>query len=114
MHTEGAWPVSAYPPEEEEDADEDTDDGNDGVNTLLPWTVRLPSLRRLSVWHCQRIGGDEVVQALRARVAFTDAVASAGKGATLESVTVVGCSEFGFQHAQALRDALGERLRTDG
>ena len=37
--------------------------------------------------------------------------AEEGRGETLESVAVVGCSEFLFQHGQALAQTLGNRLR---
>ena len=75
------------------------------------WTVRLPSLQKLGVWHCQRVTGDAIVQALKERMAFTDRAAEEGRGETLESVAVVGCSEFLFQHGQALAQTLGNRLR---
>ncbi|PIL22426.1 hypothetical protein GSI_15114 [Ganoderma sinense ZZ0214-1] len=75
------------------------------------WAVRLPSLQKLAVWHCQRVTGDAVVQAFRERVRFTDRAAAEGRGETLESVAVVGCSEFLFQHGQALAETLGDRLR---
>ncbi len=75
------------------------------------WAVRLPSLRKLAIWHCQRVSGDAVVQALRDRVTFTDRAAEEGRGDTMDSVAVVGCSEFQFQHVQALSPSLGERLR---
>ncbi|KAH9931670.1 uncharacterized protein BXZ73DRAFT_90097 [Epithele typhae] len=75
------------------------------------WTVRVPRLQRLEVWHCQRISGDAVVRALRARVAFTDLAAQEGWGNTLENITIVGCADFVFQHAEALEASLGQRLR---
>lgn len=75
------------------------------------WAVRLPSLAKLAVWHCQRVTGDAIVQAFRERVRFTDRAAEEGRGETLESVAVVGCSEFLFQHGQALVETLGDRLR---
>ena len=75
------------------------------------WAVRLPSLQKLAVWHCQRVTGDAVVQAFRERARFTDRAAEEGRGETLESVAVVGCSEFLFQHGQALAQTLGNRLR---
>ena len=75
------------------------------------WAVRLPSLSKLAIWHCQRLSGDAVVQALRERVAFTDRAAEEGRGDRMESVAVVGCSEFLFQHVQMLSESLGDRLR---
>ncbi|KAM5530578.1 hypothetical protein V8D89_015772, partial [Ganoderma adspersum] len=75
------------------------------------WAVRLPSLQKLAVWHCQRVTGDAVVQAFRERVRFTDKAAQEGRGETLDSVAVIGCSEFSFQHGQTLALTLGNRLR---
>ena len=86
-------------------------EAEDGEARRGAWAVRLPNLETLSIWHCQRISGDAVVNTLRDRVTFTDLAAAEGMGETLESVTVVGCSEFLFDHAQALSDSLGERLR---
>ncbi|KAH9847934.1 hypothetical protein C2E23DRAFT_846319 [Lenzites betulinus] len=75
------------------------------------WEVRLPSLTKLAIWHCQRVSGDALVQALRERVRFTDWAAEEGRMATVESVAIVGCSEFLHHHGQLLADTLGERLR---
>ncbi|KAI0766442.1 hypothetical protein BD413DRAFT_570971 [Trametes elegans] len=75
------------------------------------WAVRLPSLSKLAVWHCQRVSGDVLVQVLQERVRFTDAAAAEGRGETLESVAIVGCSEFLFHHGQELTQTLGERMR---
>lgn len=75
------------------------------------WAVRLPSLRNLAVCSCQRVSGNALVEALRERVAFTDRAAEEGRGETLESVAVVGCSDFLFQHGQALEEVFGERMK---
>ena len=90
------------------DSDSDPDSEEDFEDE---WAVRLPNLKRLAVWHCQRISGDVLVRALRRRVVFTDRAEEEGRGETLETVTVVGCSEVLFPHAQALSDVLGDRLR---
>ncbi|KAL1950678.1 hypothetical protein VTO73DRAFT_5802 [Trametes versicolor] len=75
------------------------------------WAVRLPSLTKLTIWHCQRLSGDALVQALQERVRLTDWAAEEGRGETMESVAIVGCSEFLQQHGQQLEGTLGERLR---
>ncbi|KAI0755091.1 hypothetical protein C8Q80DRAFT_1216842 [Daedaleopsis nitida] len=75
------------------------------------WAVRLPRLQKLAIWHCQRVSGDAMVQAMCDRVAFTDRVAEEGRGDTVECVAVVGCSEVLFNHIHALSEALGDRLR---
>ncbi|KAI0631954.1 hypothetical protein C8Q77DRAFT_1060219 [Trametes polyzona] len=83
----------------------------DGDDARGAWGVRLPALAKLAVWHCQRVSGDALVDALRERTRFTDLAAEEGRTATLESVAIVGCSEFRFEHAQRLAESLGERLR---
>ncbi|KAI0352576.1 hypothetical protein OH77DRAFT_1408824 [Trametes cingulata] len=75
------------------------------------WAVRLPSLTKLAIWHCQRVSGDALVEVLQERVRFTDRAAEEGRSDTMESVAIVGCSEFLFQHGQELGQTLGERLR---
>ncbi|KAI8994188.1 hypothetical protein BD414DRAFT_481694 [Trametes punicea] len=76
------------------------------------WAVRLPSLTKLEIWQCQRVSGDALVQALQERVRLTDWAAEEGRGQTMESVGIVGCSEFLVQHEQELSGILGGRLRT--
>ncbi|KAH9889771.1 hypothetical protein C8Q73DRAFT_705352 [Cubamyces lactineus] len=74
------------------------------------WAVRLPSLTKLAIWHCQRVTGEALVQALQERVRFTDWAAEEGRGDTMESVAIVGCSEFLIEHGQELSQTLGDRL----
>ncbi|KAI0648165.1 hypothetical protein C8Q79DRAFT_906047 [Trametes meyenii] len=75
------------------------------------WAVRLPSLTRLMVWHCQRVSGAAFVEVLQERVRFTDWAMEEGMGETIESVVIAGCSEFTHQHSNELAETLGERLR---
>ncbi|KAI0822046.1 hypothetical protein BC628DRAFT_1392115 [Trametes gibbosa] len=75
------------------------------------WDVRMPRLTKLTIWHCQRVSGDALVQALQERVRFTDWAMEDGRADTVESVAIVGCSEFLQHHGQSLADTLGERLR---
>ncbi|TCD60195.1 hypothetical protein EIP91_010591 [Steccherinum ochraceum] len=82
--------------------------------------IRLPHLTSLELWNCQRLTGDAIVHALRARTRFTDeggrdghGVAEGGRGrmVKMEEVAVIGCSDFYPRHALDLGVALGSRLR---
>jgi hypothetical protein len=92
-------------------------DMSDGVINLLrpfklPGTcdtihVRLPRLRHLALYNCQRLSGDAIAGAISARVRHTDALPSG----SLVEVAVVTCDGFTHQHGQMLAGELGNRLR---
>jgi hypothetical protein len=65
--------------------------------------IRLPRLRHLALYNCQRLSGDAIVEALTARVRHTDE--------QLVEVAVVNCEGFTHQHGQMLAGELGNRLR---
>jgi len=86
------------------------------VNLLKPFTlpgmdgtvhVRLPRLRHLALYNCQRLSGDAIVEALAARVRHTDAQPLQ----SLVEVAVITCEGFTHQHGQMLTRELGNRLR---
>ena len=69
--------------------------------------IRLPRLRHLALYNCQRLSGDVIAEALTARVQYTDALSSE----SLVEVAVVNCDGFTHQHGQMLAGELGNRLR---
>lgn len=74
--------------------------------------VRMPKLSALELWNCQRLTGDAVVDALGARVQYTDKVADRNAYSKLSDVAIVACTNFAPQHAERLAYTLGTRLRT--
>ncbi|KAG5646547.1 hypothetical protein DXG03_003315 [Asterophora parasitica] len=85
------------------------------IQLLRPYTldgvsrVRLPRLSSLALHNCQRLSGQAVVDALKARVGFTD-TRPLGTS-TLKDVAIQGCDGFGTEHEHMLLDRLGARLR---
>ncbi|KAG6856531.1 hypothetical protein H0H87_003456 [Tephrocybe sp. NHM501043] len=87
------------------------------INLLRPFTlpndqnphVRLPHLRNLALYNCNRLSGDAVVDALTARVNYTDHHSDLME--TLSSVAVVTCDGFYREHGEKLAQRLGKRLR---
>ena len=69
--------------------------------------VRLPQLTTLKLFGCQQFSGDALVEALSARVAYTDV---ATPNETLENVIVSGCHNFTSSHGIQLSWYLHERL----
>jgi hypothetical protein len=69
--------------------------------------IRLPRLRHLALHNCQRLSGDAIVEALTARVRYTDAQPSQ----SLLEVAIVTCEGFTHQHGQLLAAELGNRFR---
>ncbi|KAH0832156.1 hypothetical protein J3R83DRAFT_13067 [Lanmaoa asiatica] len=69
--------------------------------------VRLPQLTTLKLFGCQQFSGEALVEALSARVAFTDA---ATPNETLANVVVSGCHNFTANHGIQLSWYLHERL----
>lgn len=86
------------------------------INLLRPFTlpgedntvhIRLPCLRTLNLYNCQRLSGDAIVDALTTRTHHTDKEPSS----TLYEVAVIGCDGFTHEHGQVLAQRLGKRLR---
>lgn len=86
------------------------------IGLLRPFTLpgqdgtthtRLPRLQCLSLYNCQRLSGDAVVDALVARSNVTDREPSN----TLREVAIVDCDGFTSEHQRELRNKLGNRLR---
>ena len=69
--------------------------------------VRLPQLTTLKLFSCQQLSGDALVEALSARVVYTDA---ATPNETLTNVVVSGCDNFTANHGIQLSWYLHERL----
>lgn len=69
--------------------------------------VRLPLLMTLKLFGCQQLSGDALVDALSARVLYTDAVTP---NETLLNVIVSGCHNFTANHGMQLLWYLHERL----
>lgn len=92
-----------------------------------PLQVRMPRLTSLELWNCQRLTGDAIVHALRARTRYTDEMVAKARAAVvghdatdggtattflkLEEVAVIGCNDFYPRHAVDLGITLGNRLR---
>jgi hypothetical protein len=71
--------------------------------------LRVPHLRQLKLYNCQRITGSAVVSALESRVAYTDK----NHGDTLTEVVIVGCEGFTGSHRAKLERTLRNRLHID-
>ncbi|KAF9221498.1 hypothetical protein BS17DRAFT_784841 [Gyrodon lividus] len=77
----------------------------DGKGSLR---VRLPQLTTLKLFGCQELSGEELVDALCARVRYTDV---ATPNETLTNVSISGCSKFTANHGLELSRHLHNRLR---
>ncbi|OJA11092.1 hypothetical protein AZE42_08765 [Rhizopogon vesiculosus] len=69
--------------------------------------VRLPKLSVLRMYSCQQFSGDALVEALSARVQYTD---RATPDATLATVVISNCNKFTAGHIQELSWHLDDRL----
>jgi hypothetical protein len=69
--------------------------------------VRLPKLSGLRLYSCQQFSGDALVEALSARVGYTD---RATPDATLSTVVISNCSNFTPGNTQELSWHLDDRL----
>jgi len=69
--------------------------------------VRLPQLTTLKLFGCQQLSGDALVEALSARVTYTDV---ATPNDTLANVIVSGCHNFTASHGIQLSWYLHNRL----
>ncbi|KIK92907.1 hypothetical protein PAXRUDRAFT_829524 [Paxillus rubicundulus Ve08.2h10] len=70
--------------------------------------VRLPQLTTLKLFGCQELSGEALVEALSARVRYTDV---ATPNETLTNVSISGCNEFTTTHGLELSWYLHDRLR---
>jgi len=70
--------------------------------------VRLPKLSVLRMYSCQQFSGDALVEALSARVRFTDRTTP---DATLTKVVVSNCNKFTAGNAHELSWHLDGRLQ---
>lgn len=84
--------------------------GIEGIEVGMK-VVRMPKLRMLELWNCQRLSGDAMVHALQARIRLTDRVADGNLLMKMEDVAIVGCADFMPRHAIDLALDLGPRLR---
>lgn len=84
------------------------------ADSNVPLRVRLPKLSALELWNCQRLSGDAVVDALGARVRYTDNVSDRNAYSKLSDVAVMNCTNFLPRHVMTLSSVLGIRLRTTG
>lgn len=73
--------------------------------------VRLPRLTTLSLESCQQFSGDALVDAVIARVHYTDRVTP---NETLSKVSVVNCTNFRQTHLQELSWFLAKRFEGGG
>ena len=71
--------------------------------------IRLPYLKELELYHCQRVTGSAMVDALRERVAFVD---RSPIHPQMALVNVVGCAEVLPEHNLALSAILGSRFHS--
>ncbi|GLB38266.1 hypothetical protein LshimejAT787_0501310 [Lyophyllum shimeji] len=88
------------------------------IRLLRPFTLsgddgtihtRLPRLRRLGLYNCQRLSGDAIVEALSTRVQHTD---NGPLGTnTLTDVAISACEGFTAEHGHILTERLGRRFR---
>ncbi|PSS06589.1 hypothetical protein PHLCEN_2v3647 [Hermanssonia centrifuga] len=81
------------------------------VQEDTPLRIRLPRLALLELCKCQRLPGDDIVNALRERVKYINQFADSGACSILSSVTVSGCPDFKPRHVMALSEILGAKLR---
>lgn len=72
--------------------------------------LRVPRLRQLKLYNCQRLTGSAIVSALASRVAYTD---KNTRDCTLAEVAIVGCEGFTGTHEVLLERTLRNRLRFD-
>jgi hypothetical protein len=71
--------------------------------------IRLSYLKELELYHCQRVTGGAVVNALRERASFVD---RSPTHPPMDRVTVVGCTEVMPEHSLALSAIFGSRFHS--
>jgi len=71
--------------------------------------IRLPHLKELELYHCQRVTGSAIVSALRERASFVD---RSPIHPQMDHVSVVGCAEVLPEHNLALSAIFGVRFNS--
>jgi hypothetical protein len=71
--------------------------------------IRLPYLKELELYHCQRVTGSAIVSALRERASFVD---RSPIHPQMDHISVVGCAEVLPEHNLALSDIFGSRFHS--
>ena len=71
--------------------------------------IRLPHLKELELYHCQRVTGSAMVNAFRERVSFADRSPIHPR---MDHFSVVGCAEVLPQHNLELSAIFGSRFRS--
>ncbi|KAF9645788.1 hypothetical protein BDM02DRAFT_3069027, partial [Thelephora ganbajun] len=71
--------------------------------------IRLPYLKELELYHCQRVTGRAVVSALRERASFVDRSPIHPR---MDHVSVVGCAEVLPEHNLTLSAIFGSRFHS--
>ena len=91
---------------------DESSEGSTSVEEVEEQHVRMPKLSALELWNCQRLTGNAVVEALGARVQYTDKVANRNAYSKLSDVAILACANFTPQHSEMLARVLGTRLRS--
>ena len=73
--------------------------------------IRLPDLKELELYHCQRVTGGTIVSALRERASFVD---RSPFHLPMDHVSVVGCAEVLPEHNLALSVVFGSSFHSSG
>ena len=71
--------------------------------------IRLPRLRELELYHCQRVTGSTIASTLRERASFMDRSPNRPQ---MDHVSVVGCAEVLPEHNLALSIIFGSRFHS--
>ncbi|KAG6903135.1 hypothetical protein C0995_004682 [Termitomyces sp. Mi166 len=71
--------------------------------------IRIPHLRSLRLYNCNRLSGDAVVTALAARITYINQQPSPVE--TLSNVAIVNCDLVRFEDGERLTELLGNRLQ---
>ena len=71
--------------------------------------IRLPYLKELELYHCQRVTGSTIVNALRERASFVDRSPIHPR---MDHISVVGCAEVLPEHNLALSVIFGSRFHS--
>ena len=79
-------------------------DGPDGTRE-----IRLPYLKELELYHCQRVTGNVIVSTLRERASFVDRSPIHPR---MDHISVVGCAEVLPEHNLALSAIFGSRYHS--
>lgn len=98
---------------------EEKEEEEEGGGNEPSLRVRLPHLRNLELYNCQRLSGPAVIKALVERVRFTNPAEHAyasesppniNPSSYLEEVIIAGCDGFNSGHAIMLAEDIGDRI----